>query len=173
MALQLCAPPPSLGQVEQHATPTPLSPTRESKGRVNFEVKPEITVVVCSEIEGPNEGRHPPQVDGVIVEVALQWCDHVFSDTLVGFVNSVKTVDGGTHMEGLKAALTRLVNGLARKTKALKEGDANLSGDHVREGLTAVVSVKVGVSELCCVLRVERPLTLFMGNPPPSPFKRP
>lgn len=79
-----------------------------------------------------------------MVEVALQWCSSVFSDTLVGFVNSVKTIDGGTHMDGLKAALTRLVNGLARKTKALKEGDANLSGDHVREGLTAVVSVKVG-----------------------------
>ena len=86
------------------------------------------------------------QVDGVVVEVALQWCSSVFSDTLVGFVNSVKTIDGGTHMDGLKAALTRLVNGLARKTKALKEGDANLSGDHVREGLTAVVSVKVGSS---------------------------
>jgi DNA gyrase subunit B len=82
-------------------------------------------------------------VDGVKVEVALQWCSSTFSDTLVGFVNSVKTIDGGTHMDGLKAALTRLVNSLARKTKALKEGDANLAGDHVREGLTAVISVKV------------------------------
>ncbi len=78
------------------------------------------------------------------VEVALQWCADAYSDTMVGFVNSVKTVDGGTHMDGFKAALTRLVNNLARKTKALKEGDANLSGEHIREGLGAIVSVKVG-----------------------------
>ena len=79
------------------------------------------------------------------VEVALQWCSDAFSDTMLGFVNSIKTVDGGTHMDGFKAALTRTVNSLGRKSKALKEGDANLSGDHIREGLGAIVSVKVGV----------------------------
>jgi len=83
------------------------------------------------------------QVDGVKVEVALQWCSDAFSDTLLGFVNSIKTIDGGTHMDGFKAALTRTVNALGRKTKALKEGDPNLSGDHIREGLGAIVSVKV------------------------------
>ena len=77
------------------------------------------------------------------VEMALQWCSDIYSDSLLGFVNSIKTIDGGTHMDGLKAALTRLVNALARKLKALKEGDSNLSGDHVREGLAAIVSVKV------------------------------
>lgn len=86
------------------------------------------------------------QVDGVKVEVALQWCSDSFSDTMLGFVNSIKTVDGGTHMDGFKAALTRTVNSLGRKSKVLKEGDANLSGDHIREGLGAIVSVKVGVS---------------------------
>jgi len=79
----------------------------------------------------------------VKVEVALQWCSDAFSDTLLGFVNSIKTIDGGTHMDGFKAALTRTVNALGRKTKTLKEGDPNLSGDHIREGLGAVVSVKV------------------------------
>ena len=86
------------------------------------------------------------QVDGVKVEVALQWCSDAFSDTMLGFVNSIKTVDGGTHMDGFKAALTRTVNSLGRKSKTLKEGDANLSGDHIREGLGAIVSVKVDAS---------------------------
>lgn len=84
------------------------------------------------------------QVDGVHVEASLQWCSDLYTDIMLGFVNSVKTVDGGTHMEGLKTALTRTFNGLARKLKLLKEGDPNLSGDHVREGLSAVISVKVG-----------------------------
>ena len=83
------------------------------------------------------------QVDGVQVEMALQWCSDMYSDSLIGFVNSIKTIDGGTHMDGFKAALTRLVNALGRKLKTLKEGDSNLSGDHVREGLAAIVSVKV------------------------------
>jgi DNA gyrase subunit B len=94
------------------------------------------------------EALHAPiyvnrTINGVVVEVGLQWCADAFSDTLVGFVNSVKTVDGGTHMDGLKAALTRTINSLARKSRALKEGDPSLPGDHVREGLGAVVSVKV------------------------------
>ncbi|PRW39388.1 DNA gyrase subunit B isoform A [Chlorella sorokiniana] len=83
------------------------------------------------------------QVNGFTVEVALQWCSDAFSDTIIGFVNSIKTVDGGTHIDGAKAALTRTVNSLARKLKVLKEGDANLAGDYIREGLGAVVSVKV------------------------------
>ena len=83
------------------------------------------------------------QAEDVQVEVGLQWCSQVFSDNLTGFVNSVKTIDGGTHLEGLKSAITRLVNTLGRKSKVLKEGDPNLSGDHVREGLSAIISVKV------------------------------
>ena len=83
------------------------------------------------------------QVEGVQVEVALQWCSDAFSDSLLGFVNSIKTIDGGTHMDGFKAALTRTVNNLGRRNKTLKEGESNLSGDHIREGLSAIVSVKV------------------------------
>lgn len=81
--------------------------------------------------------------NGIHVEVALQWCSDAFSDTLIGFVNSIKTIDGGTHLDGFKAAMTRTVNALGRKTKVLKDSDPNLSGDHIREGLGAVVSVKV------------------------------
>ncbi|KAL4440444.1 hypothetical protein ABPG75_003445 [Micractinium tetrahymenae] len=83
------------------------------------------------------------QVDGYTVEVALQWCSDAFSDTIIGFVNSIKTIDGGTHIDGTKAALTRTVNSLARKSKAIKEGEPNLAGEYIREGLGAVVSVKV------------------------------
>ena len=86
------------------------------------------------------------QVNDVVVEVALQWCSDSFTDILVGFVNNVKTIDGGTHLDGLKSALTRTLNSLAKKTKALKEGDQNLSGDHIREGLTALIHVKVRAS---------------------------
>lgn len=90
------------------------------------------------------------QVDSIVVEVALQWCSDSFTDALMGFVNNVKTKDGGTHLDGLKAALTRTINNLARKSKALKEGEPNLSGDHVREGLTGLVHVKVGACSGCC-----------------------
>ena len=95
----------------------------------------------------------------VQVDVALQWCSDAFSDTLIGFVNSIKTIDGGTHMDGFKSALTRTVNSLGRKTKSLKDNDPNLSGDHIREGLGAVVSVKVAAPEF------EGQTKTRLGNP--------
>ncbi|MDE5090230.1 MAG: toprim domain-containing protein, partial [Trichodesmium sp. St18_bin3_1_1] len=79
----------------------------------------------------------------VQVEVALQWCVDAFSDNVLGFANNIRTVDGGTHLEGLKTVLTRTMNGIARKRNKLKDNDANLGGENVREGLTAVISVKV------------------------------
>ncbi|MDJ0795931.1 MAG: ATP-binding protein [Calothrix sp. MO_167.B12] len=79
----------------------------------------------------------------VQVEVALQWCTDAYSDNLLGFANNIRTVDGGTHLEGLKAVLTRTMNAIARKRNKLKESDSNLSGEHVREGLTGIISVKV------------------------------
>jgi DNA gyrase subunit B len=79
----------------------------------------------------------------VQVEVALQWCSDAYSDTLLGFANNIKTKEGGTHLEGLKAVLTRTINAIGRKRKKLKEGDSNLGGENIREGLTAIVSVKV------------------------------
>ena len=81
--------------------------------------------------------------DGVQVEVALQWCIDAYSDTLLGFANNIRTVDGGTHLEGLKTVLTRTLNNFAKKRNKRKDNDSNLSGENIREGLTAVISVKV------------------------------
>ncbi|MGF1491109.1 MAG: DNA topoisomerase (ATP-hydrolyzing) subunit B [Microcoleaceae cyanobacterium] len=79
----------------------------------------------------------------VQVEVALQWCVDSYSDNVLGFANNIRTVDGGTHLEGLKTVLTRTMNSVARKRNKIKESEANLGGENVREGLTAVISVKV------------------------------
>ncbi|NJN92263.1 MAG: DNA topoisomerase (ATP-hydrolyzing) subunit B [Leptolyngbyaceae cyanobacterium SL_5_14] len=79
----------------------------------------------------------------VQVEVALQWCVDAYTDNLLGFANNIRTIDGGTHLEGLKAVLTRTMNSIARKRNKLKESDSNLAGENVREGLTGVISVKV------------------------------
>ncbi|WP_375452844.1 DNA topoisomerase (ATP-hydrolyzing) subunit B [uncultured Nostoc sp.] len=81
--------------------------------------------------------------NNVIVEVSLQWCTDAYTDNVLGFANNIRTVDGGTHLEGLKAVLTRTLNAIARKRNKIKENEPNLSGEHVREGLTAVISVKV------------------------------
>jgi DNA gyrase subunit B len=81
--------------------------------------------------------------NGIGVECALQYNDG-FSETILSFANCVNTIDGGTHLTGFRSALTRVYNDYAHKNKFLKEEDANLSGDDVREGLTAIVSVKIG-----------------------------
>ncbi|CEJ44201.1 DNA topoisomerase (ATP-hydrolyzing) subunit B [Umezakia ovalisporum] len=81
--------------------------------------------------------------NNVQVEVSLQWCTDAYTDNVLGFANNIRTVDGGTHLEGLKAVLTRTLNAIARKRNKIKEHESNLSGEHVREGLTAVISVKV------------------------------
>ncbi|ACK65347.1 DNA gyrase, B subunit [Rippkaea orientalis PCC 8801] len=81
--------------------------------------------------------------NGVQIEVALQWCIDAYSDNLLGFANNIRTIDGGTHLEGLKTVLTRTINNVARKRNKIKENEANLGGENVREGLTGVISVKV------------------------------
>lgn len=80
--------------------------------------------------------------DGNIVEVAMQYCD-TYSENIFSYVNNINTEEGGTHLSGFKKALTRVINGYARKVNMLKDADDNLSGDDVREGLTAVISIKV------------------------------
>jgi DNA gyrase subunit B len=81
--------------------------------------------------------------EGVQVEAALQWCVDAYSDSILGFANNIRTVDGGTHIEGLKTVLTRTLNTFAKKRGKRKEADGNLAGENIREGLTAVLSVKV------------------------------
>lgn len=80
--------------------------------------------------------------DDVTVEIALQYNDG-YSSTLFSFANNINTHEGGTHEAGFKSALTRIINEYARKVNAVKENESNLTGDDVREGLTAILSVKV------------------------------
>ncbi len=90
--------------------------------------------------------RHPiyiaKPINGVIVETALQYNDG-FAESTFSFANCVNTIDGGTHLTGFRSALTRVLNDYAHKNKFLKEDEPNLGGDDVREGLTAVISVKL------------------------------
>lgn len=80
--------------------------------------------------------------NNVQVEVALQWSADAYTDNLLGFANNIRTIDGGTHLEGLKTVLTRTMNSIARKRNKLRDDD-KLAGENVREGLTGVISVKV------------------------------
>jgi len=81
------------------------------------------------------------EIDGTGIEVALQYTD-AYSESVYSFANTISTVDGGTHLTGLRAAVTRTVNDYARKNGFLKDSDPNFSGDDTREGLTAIVSIK-------------------------------
>ena len=80
--------------------------------------------------------------DGVYVEVAMQHNDS-YTESIYSFVNNVNTPEGGTHLVGLKNALTKTINDYARKNKLLKDSEPNLSGEDIREGLTAIISVKI------------------------------
>jgi DNA gyrase subunit B len=92
--------------------------------------------------------RHPvpiyitKSINSTTVEVALQYNDG-FSESAFSFANCVNTVDGGTHLTGFRSALTRTLNDYAHKSKILKDDDPNLTGEDVREGLTAIISVKL------------------------------
>lgn len=81
-------------------------------------------------------------VGDILVEVALQYTD-AYNETVLAFANNVNTVDGGTHLTGFRSALTRTLNDYARKAGLLKDSDPNFTGEDVREGLTAVISVKL------------------------------
>ncbi|WP_429907582.1 DNA topoisomerase (ATP-hydrolyzing) subunit B [Geobacillus thermodenitrificans] len=79
--------------------------------------------------------------DGIAVEIALQYNDG-YTSNIYSFVNNIHTHEGGTHESGFKMALTRIINDYARKQQIFKDNDANLTGEDVREGLTAIVSIK-------------------------------
>jgi len=82
------------------------------------------------------------KIETTIVEAALQWNDG-FSESVFAFANTVNNMDGGSHITGLRAAVTRVLNDYGRKAKIIKDGEANVSGEDTREGLAAVVSVKI------------------------------
>ncbi len=93
------------------------------------------------------ENLHPvffveKELEGISVETSLQYTD-AYAESVYSFANTINTIDGGTHMTGLRTALTRVINDYARRNQLIKENDPNFSGDDTREGLTAIVSVKV------------------------------
>ncbi|MCL4527844.1 MAG: DNA topoisomerase (ATP-hydrolyzing) subunit B [Chloroflexi bacterium] len=92
------------------------------------------------------ENLHPvvyveKNMEGIGIEAAIQYTD-AFTESVYSFANTINTVDGGTHLTGLRSAVTRVVNDYARKNGLLKDADPNFSGDDTREGMTAIVSVK-------------------------------
>ena len=118
----------------------------ERDGReINFYFEGGITSFV-SYLNRNREVLHPvawvdKEIDGTGIEVALQYTN-AYAESVYSFANTINTVDGGTHMTGLRAAITRTINDYARKNNLLKDADPNFSGDDTREGLTAIVSVK-------------------------------
>ncbi|MGI6021454.1 MAG: DNA topoisomerase (ATP-hydrolyzing) subunit B [Lachnospiraceae bacterium] len=80
--------------------------------------------------------------NGIFMEIAFQHND-AYREDIYGFVNNITTPEGGTHVEGFRAALTKTLNDYARKNKLIKDSDGNLSGEDIREGITAIVSVKI------------------------------
>jgi len=81
------------------------------------------------------------QVDGITIDAAIQFTD-AYAESVYAFANTINTIDGGTHLTGLRAAVTRTINDYARRSGLLKDSDPNFTGDDTREGLTAIISVK-------------------------------
>ncbi len=87
------------------------------------------------------------QYEGIDVEVAIQY-NNSFSENVLSFANNIKTPEGGSHLTGFKTALTRVINDYAKKQGIIKDGEDSLTGDDTREGLTAVISVKIDSQDL-------------------------
>jgi len=93
---------------------------------------------------------------GITVDIAMRWSKDMYNDNLIGFANGIKTIDGGSHLDGLKASITKTINSLGKKYNKIKE---NIPGEYLREGLTAVISVKVPEPEF------EGQTKTRLGNP--------
>ncbi len=132
---------------------------RENEARDPDDVKHEIGKKFSFHYEGGikefvqyiNKTRTPlyPEIfyaegskDGVYVEVAIQHNDE-YNETIFSFVNNINTIDGGTHLVGFKSGLTKTVNDYGRKFGLIKDGEKGLSGDDIREGITAVINIKI------------------------------
>lgn len=97
--------------------------------------------ILCSGTITPD--GYPP----VAIDVALRWSSDMYTETILSFCNNIRTRDGGSHVEGLKACLTRTINASAKRLGKAKEGAGNIPGEFIREGLTAVVSIAVSEAE--------------------------
>lgn len=96
------------------------------------------TILCSGTTEKGDDGQLP-----VSVSVALRWSSDMYTESILSFCNNIRTRDGGSHVDGLKASLTRTVNQVAKRMGKAKEGVPNLPGEFIREGLTAVISVSV------------------------------
>ncbi|GGG28221.1 DNA gyrase subunit B [Lysinibacillus alkalisoli] len=104
---------------------------------------------ITSYVEHINENKEPlhdpidiqGEKEGITIEIAMQY-NAGYASTILSFANNINTYEGGTHESGFKTALTRVINDYGRKNNLLKEADANLTGDDVREGLVAIISIK-------------------------------
>jgi DNA gyrase subunit B len=81
------------------------------------------------------------EIDGVTIDAAIQYTD-AFAESVYAFANTINTIDGGTHLTGLRMAITRTINDYARRSGLLKDGDPNFTGEDTREGMTAIISIK-------------------------------
>jgi DNA gyrase subunit B len=123
-----------------------FSDTRGEKRREVYQ----FTGGIKSFVDYLSEGRKPlhrpiylnKEINPTVVEIAMQYTES-YTETIYSYVNNINTIEGGTHLSGFKAALTRTLNDYARKNNLLKKADFTLSGDDVREGLTAVISIKM------------------------------
>lgn len=118
--------------------------------RINREINFYFEGGIISFVHFLNRNREPlhekvvhveKEVEGIGIEAAIQFTD-AFTESIYAFANTINTVDGGTHLTGLRGAITRSINDYARRNNLLKDSDPNFTGDDTREGLTAIISVK-------------------------------
>jgi len=117
--------------------------------RIDKEISFHFEGGISSFVRYLNQNRDPlhevvfleKEIENVGIEVAVQFSD-AYSESVYAFANTINTIDGGTHLTGMRMALTRSINDFARKNSLLKDADSNFSGEDIREGLTAIVSIK-------------------------------
>eukprot|EP00581_Thalassiosira_minuscula_P007283 CAMPEP_0183709900 /NCGR_PEP_ID=MMETSP0737-20130205/5844_1 /TAXON_ID=385413 /ORGANISM="Thalassiosira miniscula, Strain CCMP1093" /LENGTH=914 /DNA_ID=CAMNT_0025938117 /DNA_START=105 /DNA_END=2849 /DNA_ORIENTATION=+ len=113
---------------------------------VGLSLSPDGTTLLFHAEITPSSSSNAPQ-SPIAIDAALRYSANAYNEQILSFVNNIRTRDGGSHVEGLKSCLTRTLNQSARRSGKLKDGDGNLAGDYVREGLTAIISVSVSEPE--------------------------
>ncbi|KAL7542974.1 hypothetical protein ACHAXR_012276 [Thalassiosira sp. AJA248-18] len=120
--------------------------TSEGGRHVGLSLSPDGTTLLFHAEITPSSSNTAPQTP-IAIDAAFRFSANTYNEQILSFVNNIRTRDGGSHVEGLKSCLTKTLNQSARRLGKLKEGDGNLAGDFVREGLTAIISVSVSEPE--------------------------